>query len=66
MWRIWRLFDPLRGMVVQGIFLFSLAALIHLILLSTNKFNWLDGPRAGAVAAQNAPMPVAVRSPTGN
>ena len=44
MWRIWRLFDPLRAMVVQGIFLFGLAAMIHLILLSTNKFNWLDGP----------------------
>jgi light-harvesting complex 1 alpha chain len=66
MWRIWRLFDPLRAMVVQGIFLFGLAAMIHLILLSTNKFNWLDGPRAGAVAAQNAPMPAAVVSPTGN
>lgn len=59
MWRIWRLFDPLRAMVVQGIFLFSLAAMIHLILLSTNKFNWLDGPRKATVAAQNAPLPVA-------
>jgi light-harvesting complex 1 alpha chain len=48
-------------MVVQGIFLFGLAAMIHLILLSTNKFNWLDGPRkAGPVSAQNAPMPAAV------
>jgi light-harvesting complex 1 alpha chain len=45
-------------MVVQGIFLFGLAAMIHLILLSTNKFNWLDGPKkAGATSAQNAPMP---------
>ena len=26
MWRIWRLYDPLRAMVVQGIFLFALAA----------------------------------------
>ena len=43
MWRIWKLYDPLRAMVVQGIFLFGLAAMIHLILLSTNKFNWLDG-----------------------
>jgi len=39
MWRIWRLYDPLRAMVVQGIFLFGLAAMIHLILLSTNKFK---------------------------
>ncbi len=61
MWRIWRLYDPLRAMVVQGIFLFSLAAMIHLILLSTNKFNWLDGPKKPmAAAAQNAPMPAPV------
>ncbi|MBC7780538.1 MAG: light-harvesting protein [Proteobacteria bacterium] len=60
MWRIWRLFDPLRAMVVQGVFLFSLAVMIHLILLSTNKFNWLDGPRTGPVATQNAPMPATV------
>jgi light-harvesting complex 1 alpha chain len=60
MWRIWRLYDPLRAMVVQGIFLFGLAAMIHLILLSTNKFNWLDGPKkAAAASAQNAPMPAA-------
>ena len=57
MWRIWRLYDPLTAMVVQGIFLFGLAAMIHLILLSTDRFNWLDGPKARPVAAQNAPMP---------
>ncbi len=62
MWRIWRLFDPVRTMVVQGIFLFAVAVMIHLILLSTNKFNWLDGPRKATVAAQNAPMPTAVAS----
>ncbi len=60
MWRIWRLYDPLRAMVVQGVFLFGLAAMIHLILLSTNKFNWLDGPKkAPAASAQNAPLPAA-------
>ena len=61
MWRIWRLYDPLRAMVVQGIFLFGLAAMIHLILLSTNKFNWLDGPKKPAAsAAQFSPMPAPV------
>ena len=60
MWRIWRLYDPLRALVVQGIFLFGLAAMIHLILLSTNKFNWLDGPKAKAMVSQNAPMPATV------
>jgi light-harvesting complex 1 alpha chain len=62
MWRIWRLFDPLRTRVVQGVFLFGLAALIHLVLLSTNKFNWLVGPKKATVAAVNAPMPTAVAS----
>ena len=64
MWRIWRLFDPLRTMVVQGVFLFGLAAMIHLVLLSTNKFNWLDGPKRATVASANAPMPLAVTAPT--
>jgi len=31
MWRVWRLFDPLRALVVQGVFLFALAVLIHLV-----------------------------------
>ena len=62
MWRIWRLFDPMRTMVVQGVFLFAVAVMIHLILLSTNKFNWLDGPKKATVASQNAPMPTAVAS----
>jgi light-harvesting complex 1 alpha chain len=43
MWRIWLLFDPRRVMVAQGVFLFSLAAMIHFILLSTDRFNWLAG-----------------------
>mgnify|MGYP006166573645 CR=1 FL=1 len=61
MWRIWRLFDPLRTMVAQAVFLFALAAMIHLILLSTNKFNWLDGPKKAATnAAQYSPTPAPV------
>jgi light-harvesting complex 1 alpha chain len=64
MWRIWRLFDPMRTMVALAVFLFGVAVMIHLILLSTNKFNWLDGPRKAAVASLNAPMPTAVASNT--
>jgi light-harvesting complex 1 alpha chain len=48
--------------VAQAIFLFGLAAMIHLILLSTNKYNWLDGPATKSVAAANAPMPAGVTS----
>ena len=57
MWRIWRMFDPLRAMVVQGVFLFSLAAMIHLLLLSTNKFNWLDGPKTSVSSNTSMPAP---------
>ncbi|HVF95253.1 MAG TPA: light-harvesting antenna LH1, alpha subunit [Sphingomonas sp.] len=51
MWRLWLIFDPRRTLVALFIFLFVLALLIHFILLSTNKFNWLDGPRTAPVAA---------------
>ncbi len=50
MWRMWQTFDPQRVLAALGIFLFVLALLIHFILLSTNRFNWLDGPRANAGA----------------
>jgi light-harvesting complex 1 alpha chain len=60
MWRIWLLFDPRRTLIALATFLFTLALLIHFILLSTDRFNWLEGPRAaraGAAAAQMAPLP---------
>lgn len=43
MWRIWLLFDPRRTLVALATFLFALAILIHFILLSTDRFNWLEG-----------------------
>ena len=58
MWRIWLLFDPRRILVALSVFLFSLAILIHFILLSTDRFNWIEGPAAGRIsAAQMAPLP---------
>ncbi|MEO1293310.1 MAG: light-harvesting antenna LH1, alpha subunit [Pseudomonadota bacterium] len=42
-YKIWLVFDPRRVFVVQGIFLFGLAAMIHLVLLSTDRFNWFEG-----------------------
>jgi light-harvesting complex 1 alpha chain len=44
MWRIWTLFDPRRALVALAVFLFTLAVLIHFILLSTSRFNWIEGP----------------------
>ena len=43
MWRIWLLFDPRKALVGLSVFLFTLAILIHFILLSTERFNWLAG-----------------------
>jgi light-harvesting complex 1 alpha chain len=44
MWRIWQIFDPRRALVALFTFLFVLALLIHFILLSTDRFNWLSPP----------------------
>jgi light-harvesting complex 1 alpha chain len=57
MWRVWRLFDPLRALAIQFVFLFAIAVMIHLVLLSTSKFNWLDGPNVKMPV--NAALPAA-------
>jgi light-harvesting complex 1 alpha chain len=44
MWRMWLLFDPRRALVALFTFLFVLAIVIHFILLSTSRFNWIEGP----------------------
>jgi light-harvesting complex 1 alpha chain len=59
MWRIWLIFDPRRTLVALFSFLFVLALLIHFILLSTDKFNWLDGPRQAPAAASAPAAPPA-------
>jgi light-harvesting complex 1 alpha chain len=48
MWRIWMVFDPRKTLVVQGVFLFALAAMIHLVLLSTAHYNWFELAAKGA------------------
>jgi light-harvesting complex 1 alpha chain len=57
MWRIWLLFDPRRVLIMLFTFLFGLAVVIHLILLSTNRFNWLDGPRTGPTKTGEISLP---------
>jgi light-harvesting complex 1 alpha chain len=49
MWRIWLLFDPRRVLVGLFLFLFTLAVLIHFILLSTDRFNWIEGHGAKTI-----------------
>lgn len=56
MWRMWLLFDPRRTLIALFTFLFALALLIHFILLSTDRFNWLEGPSA-TPASQSSPNP---------
>jgi len=53
MWKIWLLFDPRRVLIGLFIFLFSLAIFIHFIVLSTDRFNWIEGPTpTAAITAQ--------------
>lgn len=58
MHRIWMIFDPRRALIGLFTFLFVLALIIHFILLSTTRFNWLDAgqPRGGATADMT-PLP---------
>ena len=56
MWRIWLLFDPRRALVALFTFLFVLALVIHFILLSTDRFNWLEGPSHGAATQQSSQL----------
>ncbi len=59
MYRIWLIFDPRRTLIALFAFLFTLALLIHFILLSTGRYNWLEGaaPAPVKAAQQMAPLP---------
>jgi light-harvesting complex 1 alpha chain len=48
MWRIWLMFDPRRTLIVLTVWLAVLALLIHFILLSTAKYNWIEGTKKAA------------------
>ena len=55
MWRMWQLFDPRQALVALFTFLFALALVIHLVLLSTSRFNWREGPK-GMAARSSMPV----------
>jgi light-harvesting complex 1 alpha chain len=67
MFRIWMLFDPRRTLIILFGFLLVLALTIHFILLSTDRFNWLDGPNhdrlPGMTSQQMAPLPPPAHAP---
>lgn len=52
MWRVWLIFDPRRSLIALFVFLFALALVIHFILLSTDRFNWIEGPQASLMPEQ--------------
>lgn len=53
MHRIWLAFDPRRVMVALTGFLAVLALLIHFILLSSNRYTWIEN---GTLTAAEAPV----------
>jgi len=62
MWSIWLHFDVRRVLVALHVGLAVLAFSIHFILLSTDKYNWLDdhqvkgqGPATAVVESSEAP-----------
>jgi light-harvesting complex 1 alpha chain len=58
MYRIWLLFDPRRALVALFAFLFILALVIHFILLSTPRFDWIGGGAAVQPPAQQSSLPM--------
>lgn len=70
MHRIWMIFDPRRTLIALFTFLLVLALTIHFILLSTNRYNWLDanagrggamGANGGSVRSDMTPLPAGSR-----
>jgi light-harvesting complex 1 alpha chain len=59
MWRTWMTFDSRRILPLLAVFLFTLAIVIHFILLSTNRYNWLEPPHTMATAAVTTSAPPA-------
>lgn len=54
MYKIWLFFDPRRVLVALAVFLFTLAILIHFILLSTERYNFLDVNRISSLSDEAA------------
>ena len=59
MHKIWMIYDPRKVLVGLSAFLFLLAIVIHFILLSTDRYNWLEGPRAKAASTNSLIAPSA-------
>lgn len=53
MYRIWLMVDPRRALPALYAFLGLLAVVIHLILLSSNRYSWIEN---GTLPADKAPV----------
>lgn len=62
MWRLWLLFDPRRVIISLFTFLFALALVLHFIMLSTERFNFL-GPRAATAETSSLQLTVPPSKP---
>lgn len=57
LWKIWMIVDPRRALIGVFVFLTILGLAIHMILLSTADFNWLeDGIPAASSVQQVTPV----------
>jgi light-harvesting complex 1 alpha chain len=59
MYKIWYLVDPRRALIGLALFLATLAFTLHFIMLSTDRFNWIEGPRASRVKTSEVVAPPA-------
>jgi len=61
MYKIWYIMDPRRSLIALALFLATLAFTLHFIMLSTDRFNWIEGQRAArAKTSELAPAPTPV------
>jgi len=61
MHKFWMLFDPRRACVAVAVWAFTLAIIIHFVLLSSPRYNWLDTAPAPAIEVSS--VDVAVDAP---
>ena len=59
MHKIWMMYNPARAGVALVAFLAILAFTIHFILLSSDYFNWIEGPPTASA------VPMSLEAPTG-
>ena len=45
MWRVWQMVEPIKVLTGLYLFLGLLAFMIHFMLLSTERYNWLEHPK---------------------